>query len=399
VDISLSNADIAFRDEVRMFIGSSFTQELREASLRQAGLFADYELTRRWWAILYDRGWITPNWPAEYGGAGWTPMQRYIYDRECAMAGTPVLPTMGIQMCGPVIMRFGTPEQKAFFLPHIRSGEIFFCQGYSEPQAGSDLAALQTRAERDGDDYVLNGTKLWTTYAQHANWMFALVRTSSSGKPQAGISFLLLPMHSDGLVVRPIISISDDHDVNQVFFSNVRVPVSGRIGAENQGWQIAKYLLEFERGAGNHSGRIQRALDSARALIASRQHDRGVPDADLGRDLAELEIANMSIDMTERRVISKLSTGQNVGDATASMLKLLGAETLQKVTELAMRALGDYAMIDQTKARGWAPIAAAIGPRYACVPTARYLNMRAATIFGGSSEIQRNILARAALDL
>jgi alkylation response protein AidB-like acyl-CoA dehydrogenase len=374
---------------------------LREAAARQAGLYADYELARSWWTILYERGWITPNWPVEHGGTGWTAVQRYIFDRECAMAGTPVLPAMGLQLCGPVLMRFGTAEQKAFFLPRIRSGEIFFCQGYSEPQAGSDLAALQTRAEPDAGHYILNGTKLWTTYAQHANWMFALVRTSIVGKPQAGITFVLVPMDADGLTVQPIISMSGDHDVNQVFLSDVRVPLANRVGDENQGWQIAKYLLEFERGGGSHSAHIQRVIESARSLINSRcdENGRPDPDPDLTRDLAELEIVSMSIDLTERRIISQRSTGQNIGDAAASMLKLLGAETVQKVTELAMRALGDYATVNQTKARGSKPSDDAVGPKDACVPTARYLNMRAATVFGGSSEIQRNILARAALGI
>jgi alkylation response protein AidB-like acyl-CoA dehydrogenase len=401
LDLRFSNEELDFREEVREFLARDFTPELRAAAARQAGIFADYELTLRWWSILCERGWIAPSWPKEYGGTGWSPVERYLFDRECAIAGTPVLPAMGLVMCGPVLMRFGTAEQKAYFLPRIRSGECFFCQGYSEPQAGSDLAALATRAVLEDGHYVINGTKIWTTYAHHANWMFALVRTSIEGKPQAGITFLLLPMSLTGIQVRPIISISADHDVNQVFFTDVRVPVANRVGEENGGWQIAKYLLEFERGGHSHAARVQRVIENARALIAEcRAHGAASQEArDLELELAELEIANMSIEMLERRMLCQVLSGKSSGDAGASTLKLLGAETLQAATDLAMRALGEYACVDQRLARGSHPLVATIGPKNGSVATARYLNMRAASIFGGSTEIQRNILARAALGL
>ena len=398
--ITFAPEDLAFRDEVRAFLDQAYTPELRAQNARQAGVFADAGLNRQWHKILYDKGWIAPAWPREHGGTGWSAVQKYIWDSECAEVGTPGLPAMGLQMCGPVLMGYGTPEQKAYHLPRILSGESYWCQGYSEPQSGSDLASLQTRAVRDREDYVIDGTKIWTTHAQYANWIFLLVRTSTEGKPQAGITFLLVPMDAPGITVRPIISMSGEHEVNQVFFDAVRVPVANRVGAENQGWTVAKYLLEFERG-GSYAARIRGMLSRVKEVAAVEEQDGGplLADPDFRRELSELDMAVTAVDFTERRVISGLSTGRNLGDATASMLKLKGSETQQKVTELAMRTLGLYAQPDQRGALGYGANAAVIGPDYAAAPTARYLNARAATIFGGSSEVQRNILARTAIGL
>ncbi len=399
--ISFAPEDLAFRDEVRAWLDEAYTPELRAANARQAGVFADAGLNRLWHRKLYDRGWVAPAWPKEYGGPGFTAVQRYIFDNELAEAGAPSLPAMGIQMCGPVLMGYGTEEQKRYFLPRILSGEHYWCQGYSEPQAGSDLASLQTRAVRDGDDYVINGTKIWTTHAQYANWMFLLVRTSTEGKPQAGITFLLLDMATPGLSIRPIISMSGEHEVNQCFFDNVRVPVKNRVGEENAGWTVAKYLLEFERG-GSYAARIRGMLSRVKEAAALERGDDGRPliaDPAFRKKVAELEVAVTAVDLTERRVISGLSNKRNVGDATASMLKLIGSETQQKVTELALEMCGNYAQPDQRGALGWGANGTVVGPDYAATPTARYLNTRAATIFGGSSEVQRNILARTAVGL
>lgn len=401
MDLALAPADLAFRDEVRAFLSRSFTPQLRAATRRQSGVFAEKELNQRWQRILYERGWVAPSWPVEYGGTGWSVVQRYIFDTECAEAGTPALPAMGLQMCGPVLMRFGTPEQKAFFLPRILSGEHYWCQGYSEPGSGSDLASLQCRAVRDGDDYVITGTKIWTTHAQFANWMFALVRTRSEGKPQAGITFLVLPMESPGLSIRPIITLAGEHEVNQVFFDSVRVPVANRIGEENDGWTVAKYLLEFERGHA-FAARIRAALRQVKMLAAAEASGSGVPlaeDDDFRRRLAEAEIAADAVDFTERRIISQLAAGGSTGDAAASMLKLKGTETLQTVTELALEAIAYYAAPDQRQALGLGANVPEIGPEHAITVSARYFNTRAATIYGGSSEVQRNILARLALGL
>jgi len=308
------------------------------------------------------------------------------------MAGAPVLPAMGLQMCGPVLMRYGTPEQKAFFLPRMLSGEHYWCQGYSEPQSGSDLASLQIRAVRDGDAYRVSGSKLWTTHAHYANWMFLLVRTSTEGKPQAGITFLLTPMDAPGITVQPIISISGEHEVNQVFFDDVLIPVANRVGDEHQGWTVAKALLEFERGGGAAASGLWAQLRAARA-IAEAEGWWGDSPAFRGR-WAELDVELQALDFAERQAAAALMAGQRVGDATASRLKLSVSTLLQRITELHMGALGAYAGADQRGALGMGANEAPVGPGYALTPTAKYLNSRAATIYGGSNEIQHNILAR-----
>ena len=399
---TLSPADLAFRDEVRAFLAEKLTPELRAANARQAGVFAEGELNRAWHAILHAQGWIAPSWPVEHGGPGWTPMQRHIFADECAKADAPVIPAMGLQMCGPVLMKYGTPDQKAFFLPRMLSGEHYWCQGYSEPQSGSDLASLQTRAVRDGDDYVVDGTKLWTTHAHFANWMFLLVRTSAEAKPQAGISFLLTPMDAPGVTVQPIVSISGEHEVNQVFFDGLRIPVTNRVGEENQGWTVAKALLEFERGGGVMGSRLVKMVDQARR-IAQAEEGGGTSfwasSPDFRRRLLQLEMEVGGLDHTERQVAAQLSAGKDIGDATASVLKLTVSALLQRATELTMEALGDYARADQRGALGYGANSPPIGPDYAITPTAKYLNSRAATIYGGSQEVQHNILARVVLGL
>jgi alkylation response protein AidB-like acyl-CoA dehydrogenase len=384
-----------FREEVRAFLDVALTPELRSLAARQAGVFSEGELCRRWHRILYEKGWVAPAWPVEHGGPGWSPMQRFIFADECARAGAPVLPAMGLQMCGPVLMRYGTEAQKAFFLPRMLSGEHYWCQGYSEPQSGSDLASLQLRAVRDGEDYLVNGSKIWTTHAQHANWMFLLARTSTEGKPQAGISFLLTPMNAPGITVRPIISISGEHEVNQVFFDDVRIPVANLVGEENQGWTVAKALLEFERGGGAAASALKAQLDSARE-IAEAEGWWG-EEAAFRRRWCEFDIELMALDVAERQTAEALMSGRSVGDATASRLKLTVSHLLQGITELAMESLGVYAAADQRAALGMEATAPTVGPDYALTPTAKYLNSRAATIYGGSSEVQHNILAKIVL--
>jgi alkylation response protein AidB-like acyl-CoA dehydrogenase len=392
----------AFRQEVRAFLDEKLTPELRAITARQAGVFAEGELNRRWQAILYERGWVAPSWPKEHGGPGWSPMQRHIFADECAKADAPVLAGMGLQLCGPVLMGYGTPEQRAFFLPKILSGEHYWCQGYSEPQSGSDLASLQTRAVRDGDHYVVNGSKIWTTHAHFANWIFLLVRTNTEVRPQAGISFLLTPMDAPGISVRPILSISGEHEVNQVFLDDVRIPVANRVGEENQGWTVAKYLLEFERGGGASASKLANMVQHARA-IAQTEAAGGVSvwdeSPDFRQRLLSLEIDVAGLDYAERRVASLLTAGLPVGDASASVLKLTVSQLLQRATELQVEALGPYAAADQRQALGYGANSPPIGPEYAVTPTAKYLNSRAATIYGGSQEIQHNILARVVLGL
>jgi acyl-CoA dehydrogenase len=395
MDLTLSPQDEAFRAEVRARIAEKFTPALREAAARQSGVIADPDMSKVWQPVLNELGWVALGWPKEYGGAGLSGVRRYIVESELAAAGAPGFASMGVQMCGPVLMRFGRQDQKDYFLPRMLNGEHYWCQGYSEPGSGSDLASLQTRAVRDGEDYVVNGTKIWTTHAHVANWMFLLVRTSSEGRPQTGITFLLVDFTSPGITVRPIITLAGEHEVNQVFFDNVRVPVKNRVGEENQGWTVAKYLLEFERGS-SHAAGLKAALKKVRGIAGK---EGVLEDPDFRRKLAELEVDVEAVDYTERLLISRTSNGQPVGDATASMLKLKGTETMQKVTNLAMEALGYYAAPDQLPALGFGANAEPVGPEYARTPTAKYLNMRAASIFGGTSEVQHNILARVALGL
>jgi len=397
MDFKFSPEEEAFRDEVRAFLDAKFDPELRAQTARQAGVFAEDAVARRWHRALAEKGWSAPSWPKEYGGPGWTARQREIYAIECARVGTPSLPSMGITLCGPVIMRYGTDEQKAYFLPRMLSGEHIWCQGYSEPQSGSDLSSLQTRAVRDGDDYVVNGTKIWTTNAHNANWIFMLVRTATTGRQQAGISFLVSPMDAPGITVRPILSSSGEHELNQLFFDNVRVPVANRMGAENDGWSVAKYLLEFERGGGSLGVGLRVGMDKVKAMAAKEPSDNGeslLSDTAFRRKVALMEIDMICADWTDLHLSSNAAVGQSVGGTAASIKKLLASRRSQDLAELAVEVLGNYAMPDQRRAMGAHPQENPIGPDYGVTVTARHINNRASTVFGGSSEVQYNILAK-----
>ncbi|MEO5598368.1 MAG: acyl-CoA dehydrogenase family protein, partial [Novosphingobium sp.] len=258
MDIDFSPEELAFRDEVRTFLAAELPGYIRDGAAATPSVFVEPEIGQAWHAILHAKGWLGYQWPVEHGGTGWTPVQRYLFEKECALAGAPLLTVLGLKLVAPVIWTFGTPEQKAFYLPRILSGDDYWCQGFSEPGSGSDLASLQCRAVRSGDAYVLNGTKIWTTHAHHANRMFCLVRTDPSAKKQAGISFMLVDMDQPGVSVRPILTLAGDHEVNQVFLEDVVVPVSNRVGAEGQGWTIAKFLLENERGGSCHAPKLLR---------------------------------------------------------------------------------------------------------------------------------------------
>jgi len=400
MDLSLTDRDLAFRDEVRAFLDEALTPDLRQAGRLTTSVFTDKEPSLAWQRILHAKGWVAPAWPAEFGGPGWDEMQRYIFASECARAGAPGLSPMGLRMVGPCIMKYGTPEQRAFYLPRILAGEDYWCQGYSEPGSGSDLASLQMRADSDGDDYVLNGSKIWTTHAHFANRMFCLVRTSFEGKPQSGITFLLLEMDTPGIEVKPIITLAGEHEVNQVFFDNVRVPKSGRLGEENDGWTVAKYLLEFERGGGSAAG-LKLALERVRNMASDEVSDLGgalIDDPQFRSRLATAEIAVEAIEMTEHRVMTALSAGKNPGPAS-SMLKTQGTEAMQRVDELAIEVAAHFAGVDQPEARTPGSNVAAVGPEHSLVAMPRYLNNRASSIYGGSNEIQRGIMARLVLGL
>ena len=393
MNLDLSEKDIAFREEVRAFLRDNLTAELAAAGRKATSVFVEPEYTLAWQKKLHAKGWVAPHWPKEYGGTGWSEMQRYIFASECALAGAPPLAPMGLGMVGPCIIGYGTPEQKAFYLPRLLAGEDYWCQGYSEPQSGSDLASLSLKADRDGDYYVLNGSKIWTTHAHHANRMFCLVRTRFEGKPQEGITFLLLEMNTPGIKVDPIITLAGEHELNQVFFDDVRVPVSGRLGEENDGWTVAKYLLEFERGGGSSAG-LEAGLARLRRFII----ESGLDDPGLRTRLEHASMLLEAITAVEQRFVASLSAGRPPGPA-ASMLKVQRTEMMQRLDELAMEASGPFANVYEPAT--WHPESnlAPVGPEALTVSTAKYLNNRAGSIYGGSNEVQRNIMAKAVLRL
>ncbi len=400
MDINLSKEDLAFRDEVRAFLGEKLSDDIREGARLTPGVRTPAVIARRWAGILAEKGWLCHNWPAEFGGPGWNTLQKYIFEFECAMAGTPTINNMGIRMVGPVVMKYGTEAQKTKVLPSILKDEFAWCQGYSEPGSGSDLASLQTRAVPDGDDYIVNGTKIWTTGAHTADKIFCLVRTSTEGKKQEGISFLLFDMDLPGITVKPIIMFSGDHDLNQVFFDDVRVPQANRVGPENKGWTVAKYLLEFERGGIAYTPPVKAGLEKLRK-IAAIESGGGSPlidDPDFRRDLAKLETEITANEMSEKRVMSALSLGQNPG-AASSMFKLRGSELHQRMLEMTMKAIGYDSAIYQPDAYVPGNNVEPIAPDYGVTASAKYFNQRAATIYAGSSEVQRNIIAKHVLGL
>lgn len=377
-----------FRNEVRDFLERALTADLRAEGRRQIGVFSPAAVGRSWHRVLFEKGWITPTWPVEYGGIGWTSHQKYIFEQECARAETPTLSSAALLMCGPILIKFGTPKQQARFLPRLRSGEDYWCQGYSEQGAGSDLAALTCRATCGDDNYVIDGTKLWTTHAHNADWIFMLVRTSRSEKPQQGITFILVDMRSPGITIKPIISMSGQHEVNQVFFDQVLVPVANRIGQEGAGWEIAKRLLEFER-SGVYGPRIRRIMRRTARLARSNAGLWQQPD--FRRRYAALAIEVDALESSELRLI--FDEGSQHDATTSSLLKLAGTETMQRASELCVAAAGTTSAYrfnsggnDETIEEG-------------VLAMARHLDTRAATIYGGSSEIQRNILAKVALGL
>ncbi len=391
MDTSFSEEDIAFREEVRRFFAESYDEEFR-SSFAVSGL-RQWQI--EWQKKLYERGWAAPNWPEEYGGTGWGPTWKYIFETERASADAPDVMPFGLKMVGPVIYTFGNDAQKEHFLPRILRSDDWWCQGYSEPGAGSDLASLKTRAESDGDDYVVDGAKIWTTYAQHADWIFCLVRTSREGKPQQGISFLLIDMSSPGIEVNPIITIDGDHSLNEVVFNSVRVPKANRIGEENQGWTYAKALLMHERTGIAAVGQCRRNL----ALVA----ERAATELHGGRPLLEnptfrsrlgaVEVELMALEYTELRVLATLISGTAPGPES-SLLKIKGTEIQQTLQELDMEVAGYYqgALNDDS---GSNPS----GHPFAAEVCRNYLYGRAATIYAGSNEVQKNIIAKSVLNL
>ncbi len=398
MNLDFDDADLAFRDEVRSFINTSLSKEVQRAQRLTPSVFSDPDVIHGWQKALHAKGWVAPAWPKEYGGTGWSPAQRWIFETECALAGVPSLSPMGSKMVGPLIIGFGTPEQKNHYLPRILSGEDSWCQGYSEPGSGSDLASLKTRATRDGDDYVINGSKIWTSHAHHANMMFALVRTSDEPKQQEGITFILIDMTSPGITIRPIMTIGGDHEVNQVFFDDVRVPLANRVGEEGKGWTYGKYLLEFERGGSIASARLRKALGTVADLAHSDATGHAIDDPDIALRLSEIEIDIDALEMTELRVLSAMQTGQNPG-AVSSLLKLRNSEIHQAITRLGVDVIGQDGLVVEPTRPLYRLNSPSVLPEAMLPVVPKHLNGRAYTIFGGTSEIQRDIIGKLVLGL
>jgi acyl-CoA dehydrogenase len=400
MNISFGKEYERFRDEVREFLDENLTDELRDAQRFCPGIFLDYEHNIAWHKILYKKGWVAPNWPEEFGGTGWDLMQRYIWSIEKAQAGAPDTAPMSLGMCGPMLIGCGSKAQQEQYLPRILSGEDYWCQGYSEPGSGSDLASLKLKATSDGDHYRLNGSKIWTSHAHYANKMFLLVRTNDQGKPQEGITFLLLDMATPGIRVEPILFASGTHEVNQVFFDDVRVPKANVVGEENKGWQVAKYLLEFERGGS--TGNAARKVGLARLRTLAGMIPQGestlADDTDFIRKLDETAVQLEAIQFTEFRMMAALSKGQRPGPES-SVLKALSAEMQQQLTELAVEAMGQYSAVHQPEARTVGSNVSTVGPEDGVAAFSRYFNLRASSIAGGSNEVQRNIMAKLVLGL
>jgi acyl-CoA dehydrogenase len=395
MDLKFSEDDLQFQQEVQQFLAENLSADIVETTSQNASVFVEKELALKWQSILVAKGWAVPSWPREHGGTEWSPTQKYIFSRECYLAGAPMLIPLGLLMLAPVLMAFGNEEQKAEYLPKILSGEQYWCQGYSEPGSGSDLASLKLRADADGDDYIVNGSKIWTTHAHMADHIFCLVRTDNSGRPQQGISFLLIDMDSPGVSVEPIITMAGDHEVNQVFFENVRVPQANRIGEENKGWTYAKYLLEFERGGGFSGPLISHELARLQRLYRDtcESVENFDPHGDFQRKVARLEIDHKALEITEMRILSSVSGGGTPGPES-SILKLNTTRLEQEINQLSLDILG-YRALDMDPVEGGSPYRP--DPVSAVLP--RYLNNRAASIFGGSQEVQRNIIAKMVLGL
>ena len=395
MDLNYSQEESAFRDEVRGWLKANLPKDLRDKIANYEELGREDLL--RWHKILAKQGWVAPSWPKEFGGNSWNLVQRYIFEEECGFAGTPPLIPFGLSMCGPVLIRFGTDAQKKRFLPRIYNGDDFWCQGYSEPGSGSDLASLKTKAERQGEHYVVNGQKTWTTLGHYADWIFCLVRTDSSlSKRQEGISFLLIDMKTPGITVRPLILMDGGHEVNEVFFDNVKVPAENLVFEEGKGWTVAKYLLGHERMNTGRIGASKRELAKLKEFAGLQKGDDGRPlieDARFRDKLTRLEVELTALEITNLRFLDRMRRSGQPPGADVSMLKIKGTEIQQALTELMVQAIGPLAQPSAPTGErdGFDEFNALLAPRYC--------NFRKTTIYAGSNEIQRNIIAKANLGL
>jgi alkylation response protein AidB-like acyl-CoA dehydrogenase len=402
MDITLSPEDAAFRDEVRAFLAESLPDFVKKGAAATPSVFVEPDIGQAWNAVLHAKGWLGYQWPVEHGGTGWTPVQRYLFEKECALAGAPDLTVLGLKLVAPVIWTFGTAEQKAHYLPRILSGEDYWCQGFSEPGSGSDLASLQCRAVLQGDHYVLNGSKIWTTHAHHANRMFCLARTEANGRKQTGISFLLVDMQQPGVSVRPILTLAGDHEVNQVFLEDVKVPFPDRVGEGGQGWAIAKFLLANERGGSCHAPKLGYDLDRLAEAARSEPDGRGgvmANDLQWRRRLAKARLSVQALEMIELKIISEIGKGKEPGPQT-SLTKLLASNLHQDIDLLAVDLYGPAGLqLESARPLDGDNAPVPLLSRGAQVAAPRYLNSRAWSIFGGTNEVQANIIAKSVLGL
>ncbi len=397
--IRFSSEERAFQREVRDFFDKEYPQDILDKMNR--GILMERDDFVRGQKAIYEKGWAGVNWPVEYGGTGWTATQRYIFYNEMARANTPMIIPFGLSMVGPVIYTYGSEDQKARFLPDILASDVWWCQGYSEPGSGSDLASLQTRAVRDGDEYVVDGTKTWTTMAQHADWMFFLARTNTDvSRRQEGISFMLVDMNTPGISVTPILTIDGDPEVNQVFFDGVRIPADNLVGEEGKGWTYAKMLLTHERA---NIAEVARSKVRLQRLKTMLDEDRGNPSSLLDntgfrRKLAQVEIELLALEYTELRTLASVATGQAPGPES-SILKIRGTEMQQAIDTLFMEVAGYYALPDVREQFDAGYEGTPVGEGKRALTALRYFNNRKASIYGGSNEIQKNIIAKAVLGL
>jgi len=402
MDIDLSPEEEAFRQEVRAFLRDNLSDRIRDGAVCSPSVFVEPDIGQDWNARLNEQGWLGYQWPEEVGGTGWNPTQRYIFEKECALAGAPNLTVLGLKLVAPVIFSFGTQEQRERYLPRILSGEDYWCQGFSEPNAGSDLASLKTTAVKKGDHYVINGSKIWTTHAHFANKMFVLARTDSTVKKQAGISFFLVDMNQPGISVRPILTLAGDHEVNQVFMEDVVVPADDLVGEEGQGWTIAKFLLENERGGSCHAPKLLYDLDDIETLAKEQPDGRGgklADDIEWRRRVAKLRLGIESLEVIELKILSRIAKGRKPGPQT-SLTKLLASNLRQEVDLLAVDLFGPAGLQLPTARPLYGENAPApVRSDKVQVAAARYLNSRAWTIFGGTNEVQRTIIAKTVLGL
>jgi len=401
-DIDVAPDQHEFRETVREFLRTHLTQRLRAGARSTPTVFAEPEIGREWQRILYEKGWLAYNWPREFGGTGWSPTQRYLFEKECALADAPGLPVLGLKLLASVLHAYGTPAQQTHYLPKILSGEHYWCQGFSEPGAGSDLASLRTRATREGADYIINGSKLWTTHAHFSDHMFCLARTDPSVKSQRGISFFLVDMRQPGVRVRPILTLAGDHEVNEVFLENVRVSASDLVGTEGQGWSIAKFLLENERGGTCHAPRL--LADIARLRRDAREEPSGngthlSDEPAFAMQLARVELEAQALEITELRNLEQVGLGQRPGPQS-SIVKLVASGLRRKVDALAVTLYGYSGLQLETRRPLYGPESPEpVYDKAAQVAMPRYLNSQAWAIFGGSDEIQRSIIAKTVLSM